>query len=164
MADSIFHDLWRADEETCPNLRKFVLGIDKKKYPKLANELWLRFLNHRLVNAKICTFRGDTEFYDECAKEIEHELFFNEEFLSDMLSWGYGTTLATEILNDKIIRKDPTFEECYKKYRERILKSSNTDNWVEFWEFEERRRHRILRERAGLPVKDEFYSYLYDPY
>ena len=127
-----------SDEETFPKLRKFVLGIDKDKHPRLAITLWLEFLSDRFEVAKRSR---NTEFYNECANEIE------QEFLTQDYGMRIFGELALDVLESKSSRKDASYDECYQKYRDLFLNSEWIEDKVKFWEFEKSRRYVIILKR-----------------
>ena len=125
------------DEATCPNLRKFVLGFDSKKYPQIAHDLWIKYLHDRYYRSQRAQIAG---LYEECVKEIEEEMYrYGKELPPDVADLGQC------ILNYESEYHKPEFENHFKQYMKLFSSATNIDTRFLFWQqAQANRRHLFM--------------------
>ena len=93
------------------DVRQFIQGLDKTKYPEIARFIWLRYLEDMLES-------WSEEVLEETAKEIEQEV------------QRYGKDLPPDVakLIFLLLAKSETNSEKYNKYRKWLSESSNPES------------------------------------
>ena len=93
------------------DVRRFIQGLDKTKYPEIARFIWLRYLEDMLES-------WSEEVLEKTAKEIEQEV------------QRYGKDLPPDVakLVFLLLAKSETNSEKYNKYRKWLSESSNPES------------------------------------